>query len=141
MPIVIHRAPLSTHERFLSLLIEYYGGAFPLWCAPTQVALGLVHEGLLEYGQKIEETLRDRLIRVKHYQGKESFNKKIRLAMTQKIPLMAILGDQEMATSSVSLRRFGSTETTTYSLEEFYQLVAQEKAQRSSPEYSALPAL
>ena len=120
-PIVIHRAPLSTNERFISFLIEYYGGAFPTWCAATQVAIIPVHEGCIDYAKNIYNYLFEKFIRVKLCDSNDSFSKKIRLNMKSKIPINLIIGNKEQEQSQVSIRGYGSSETISMSLTSFYE--------------------
>lgn len=101
---VIHRAPLSVHERFMAFLIEHYAGAFPLWLAPVQVALLPIGEKHTEYAHLVAAQLKKAGIRVEvHAEGK-SIGAKIRHATLQKIPYMAIMGDKEVSSESLSVR-------------------------------------
>jgi len=109
-PYILHRAPLSTHERMISFLIEFYGGAFPTWMAPVQVRLVPVNAVLLDYAQEIEKLLRDNFFRVEVDDSSESFNKKIRNAVTRKIPNIWILGEKEKAEERVTWRRYAVKE-------------------------------
>ncbi len=101
---VIHRAPLSVHERFMAFLIEHYAGAFPLWLAPVQVALLPIGEGHVEYAQSIATELKKSGVRVMVDTDNKSIGAKIRHATLQKIPYMAIMGDKEVTSESVSVR-------------------------------------
>lgn len=105
-PLILHRAPLSTHERMISFLIELYGGAFPTWMAPTQVQLIPVNEDVVPYAQQVEEQLRNTLFRAQIDVSPESFNKKIRNAITQKIPNLWIIGNKEAESGNVTWRRY-----------------------------------
>ncbi len=96
-PVMIHRAPLGSLERFLAILIEQYAGAFPLWLAPVQVAIIPVSEKFQEYSQKIYEIFKEKNIRVKLNDERESVGKKIRNSTLQKIPYMVIIGEREVA--------------------------------------------
>jgi threonyl-tRNA synthetase len=101
---VIHRAPLSVHERFMAFLIEHYAGAFPLWLAPVQVALLPIGEKHTEYAYAVASQLKKAGIRIEvHAEGK-SIGAKIRHATLQKIPYMAIMGDKEVSSESLSVR-------------------------------------
>ena len=104
-PYRLHRAPLSTHERMISFLIEFYGGAFPTWMAPVQVRLIPVNDELMDYAHSIESKLRASFFRTEVDYSAESFNKKIRNAVTQKIPNLWILGKKEMEEGVVTWRR------------------------------------
>ena len=105
-PYIVHRAPLGSHERTIAFLIEHFGGAFPTWMAPMQVRLIPVGEMAFQYAKELEALLRSKLIRVESDLSDNSFNKKIREAVTQKIPNMAIIGGKEVESQSVTLRRY-----------------------------------
>ncbi|HQN01992.1 MAG TPA: His/Gly/Thr/Pro-type tRNA ligase C-terminal domain-containing protein, partial [Candidatus Hydrogenedentes bacterium] len=104
-PYILHRAPLSTHERMISFLIEFYGGAFPTWMAPVQVRLIPVNDEVLDYARNLESKLRSVFFRADIDTSDESFNKKIRNAVTRKIPNIWILGKQEAEQGSITWRR------------------------------------
>jgi threonyl-tRNA synthetase len=118
-PYVVHRAPLGTHERFIAFLIEHFGGAFPTWMAPLQVKIIPVREEFNAYANEIQAKLRDLLIRVEADKSDNSFNKKIREAVTHKVPNMLIVGGKEQESRSVTLRRYCVTEQTTLPLDNF----------------------
>lgn len=105
-PFIIHRAPLSTHERMISFLIELYGGAFPTWMAPVQVQLVPVNEDVVPYAKKLEDELRGNLFRAQTDVSAETFNKKLRNAITQKIPNIWIIGNKEAEAGNVTWRRY-----------------------------------
>ncbi|MBI2434286.1 MAG: threonine--tRNA ligase [Candidatus Hydrogenedentes bacterium] len=107
-PYILHRAPLSTHERMISFLIEFYGGAFPTWMAPIQVQIVPVNDTVLDYAQEIEQRLRNDLFRIQIDSSDESFNKKIRTAVTHKIPNIWILGNKEKEQRNITWRRYCS---------------------------------
>ncbi|MCS6991163.1 MAG: threonine--tRNA ligase [Chitinophagales bacterium] len=106
-PIVIHRAPLGTHERFIGFLIEHYAGSFPLWLAPVQVAVLPVADRHLEYAQKVLHQLKQKRLRVQLLGSDEKIGKRIRTAEIAKIPYMFIVGDREAADGTVSVRQHG----------------------------------
>jgi len=112
-PLILHRAPLSTHERMISFLIELYGGAFPTWLAPVQVRLVPVNDEVMDYARQLESTLRNEFIRADIDTSHESFNKKIRNAVTRKIPNIWVLGKQELEGRSVTWRRYAVKEQQT----------------------------
>jgi len=118
-PYCIHRAPLGTHERFLAFLIEHFGGAFPTWMAPTQVRLVPINEKFNDYAESLEKELHDKLIRVDIDRSSESFNKKVRTAITSKIPNIAIIGGKEVEESTVTWRRYGVKEQRSLSRNDF----------------------
>lgn len=102
-PVVIHRAPLGTHERFIGFLIEHFAGAFPAWLSPTQVSILNVSEKSLEYSQKIHnELLND--FRSELDASDETIGNKIRKATEQKTPFMLIVGEKEANANTVSVR-------------------------------------
>lgn len=100
---VIHRAPLSVHERFLAFLIEQYAGKFPLWLAPVQVELLPVSDNQLDKAYQIEKVLRRKGIRAHVNNQQLTLGKKIRLATLQKVPYMGIIGQKEVEASELSL--------------------------------------
>ncbi|NLH48601.1 MAG: threonine--tRNA ligase [Myxococcales bacterium] len=118
-PYIIHRAPLGTHERFISFLIEHYGGAFPTWLAPVQVRLVPVAPDLYEYAHRLEAELHERLVRVQVDDSSDSFNKKIRNAATEKVPNVLVLGAREKEAEAVTHRRYGIKEQQTLPFREF----------------------
>src|SRR6185503_6705301 len=107
MPLVIHRAPLGTHERFIGFLIEHYAGNFPVWLAPKQVAILPIADRHNEYAQKIYSQLKEHRIRVDVDDSSEKIGKKIRDAEVKKIPYMLIVGDKEQEEEKVSVRKHG----------------------------------
>jgi threonyl-tRNA synthetase len=109
-PYVIHRAPLGTHERFIAFLIEHYGGVFPTWLAPVQVRIVPVAEPFVEYARKLERDLRNHMVRVEVDASNESLGKKVRLAQTDKVTNLFVVGQKEAADSAVAWRRHGEKE-------------------------------
>jgi threonyl-tRNA synthetase len=122
-PYCIHRAPAGTHERFTAFLIEHFGGAFPTWLAPTQVKVITVSEKFNDYGQKIVDLLRSQFVRIELDNSEESFNKKIRLNTMRKIPNILIIGENEVTSNSVTLRRYGHQQQEVMELSKFAQWV------------------
>jgi len=104
-PLCIHRAPLSTHERFVGFLIEHYAGDFPLWLAPKQVVILPISEKFLNYADNVAKQLLEFDIRVYTDGRNEKIGSKIRDAELKKIPIMLIVGQKEMDSQSVSIRR------------------------------------
>jgi threonyl-tRNA synthetase len=123
---VIHRAPLSVHERFLAFLIEHYAGAFPVWLAPIQVVVIPISQDQAEYAQTVTQQLVDKGIRVENWDEAESMQNRIRKAEAQKIPFMLIVGKKEMAEQTVSIRRRGMRNEGERSIADFAQLVEDE---------------
>lgn len=97
---VIHRAPLSTHERFMAFLIEHYGGNFPLWLSPVQVSVIPVTDNHHEYATQVYKVLLDAGIRVKLHDEPKTVSYKIRQSTLQKVPYMVIIGDNEVNSST-----------------------------------------
>jgi len=122
-PYILHRAPLSTHERMISFLIELYGGAFPTWMAPVQVRLIPVNNEVLDYARNLETKLRSNFFRADIDTSAESFNKKIRNAVTHKIPNIWILGKQEADQNTVTWRRHAVKEQNSFPVDEALTLL------------------
>jgi len=102
--VMIHRTVLGSMERFLACLIEHYGGAFPVWLSPVQAMIIPIADRHVDYAYEIESDFKNEGIRVRVDDRSERMNLKIREAQLEKIPYMLIVGDKEMASSSVSLR-------------------------------------
>ncbi len=109
-PVIIHRAPIGTLERFLAFLIEHFNGAFPLWLAPVQVRVLPISREHLSSTDVILREFRGEGLRVERDDSDETLPKKIRTAETQKVPVMAIVGKKEAAAGTVSLRLHGGTD-------------------------------
>ena len=118
-PIMLHRALMGSLERFFGCLIEHYAGAFPLWLAPVQIILLPITDNHTEYTDKIAKELEETGIRVQKDLRNEKIGFKIREAQLQKIPYMIVLGDKEVETSTLSVRRRRSKETRTLDLKTF----------------------
>ena len=117
-PICIHRAPLSTHERFVGFLTEHFGGDFPLWLAPVQVAVLPVSEKVIDYAKNVETTLKDMGIRVQLNDQPDKVGAKIRQAELQRINVMLIVGEKEAHDNQVALRRRFKGDLGTQSLDD-----------------------
>ncbi|MFA9288609.1 MAG: threonine--tRNA ligase [Weeksellaceae bacterium] len=112
---VIHRAPLSVHERFMAFVIEHYAGAFPLWLTPVQMKLIPIAERHVEAAEKMAAELRQAGVRVDVDSQNESMQKKIRNAQKEKVFYMGIMGDKEIEDSNISIRkRDGNSETVAF---------------------------
>ncbi len=116
---MIHRTVLGSMERFLASLIEHYGGAFPVWLAPVQVMVIPVADRHLDYAHKLEAELRNAGIRVKIDARSERINLKIRQAQLDKVPYMLVVGDKEVANSTVSVRLRSGEQQSSQSLDKF----------------------
>lgn len=122
-PVVIHRALLGSLERFMGVYIEHLGGAFPFWLAPEQIVIVPVrNENHLEFSNQIAKTLHQKGYRVRVDDRNESMGKKTRECQKSKIPFMAVIGDQEMESQSLSLRKYGERDSQTLKLEEALKL-------------------
>jgi threonyl-tRNA synthetase len=129
-PAVIHRAPLSVHERMISFLIEHYGGAFPTWLAPVQVRLITVNDDLLAYARKLKERLHEDFVRCEVDDLPHSFGKKIRNATTHKIPIVLVIGKREEETGQVTVRRYRRKEQETIDFDAFRDRLLEEIKKR-----------
>lgn len=125
-PIMIHRAILGSLERFIGVLLEHTGGAFPFWLAPTQVRIIPVNEAHQDYAKKLIQDLEAKDIRVEMDDRNESLGKKTREAQMMKIPVMLVVGQKEVDTQAVSWRDYGAKQAATMpwteALDRFYQL-------------------
>ncbi|WP_336637913.1 threonine--tRNA ligase [Lysinibacillus fusiformis] len=115
-PVVIHRAVFGSIDRFLGILIEHFGGAFPIWLAPQQVQVIAVADAHQDYAKQVVKALQYEQIRVKLDDRQEKLGKKIREAQLHKIPYILVIGDRETAHQNVSVRRHGQQATVEYSV-------------------------
>ena len=104
-PLCIHRAPLSTHERFVGFLIEHFAGDFPLWLAPKQIVILPISEKYVNYALSIKQKLNENSIRVFIDDRNEKIGAKIRDAEIKKVPIMLIVGENEKSNGTISVRR------------------------------------
>ncbi len=132
IPLIIHRAPLGTHERFIGFLLEHYAGKFPLWLAPIQVKVLPISDKFLDYALQIENQLRSKGIRVEMDDRQEKIGKKIRDTELMKIPYMLIVGEKEQKEGMVSVRRQGLGDTGSEDLNAFIQRLRVEIENRES---------
>ena len=105
-PVMIHRAILGSFERFFGLLIEEFGGAFPLWLAPVQARVLPIGETHLEYAKQVAEKLREAGLRAEADESNEKLGKKIRSGKTEKIPYLIVVGDNEMEQGSITVESY-----------------------------------
>lgn len=122
-PIVIHRAPLGTHERFIGFLIEHYAGKFPLWLAPEQVRILPISDKFNEGCKNILQSLENYDIRASLDDRGEKVGRKIRDAELAKVPYMLIIGEKELEEGLVSIRKQGEGDQGTMSVEEFAKFI------------------
>ncbi len=118
-PIMIHRVLLGSVERFIGALVEHYKGALPLWLAPTQVVFIPIKEQNAAYCVDLKKSLGDKGVRVDIDGRNETLNKRIRNAELNKIPYIIVVGDQESAHGTVSVRKKGSRDVAVMTQEEF----------------------
>ncbi len=122
-PVMIHRAMLGAIERFMGVLIEHYGGSFPAWLAPVQAVIIPIADRHIEYGVSVLNELKRNQIRADLDDRSERMNAKIRLAQTQKIPYMLVLGDKELDVRSVAIRLRDGTDLGAVDLDEAVNLI------------------
>ncbi len=131
IPLCIHRAPLSTHERMIGFLIEHYGGNFPVWLSPEQVRVIPVTSAHNPYAVQIEKRLVEAGARASADLSSDRMNNKIRQAQGMKVPYMLIVGDREVEEETVSLRRRDGTRQNGMPVAEFVSLVVERIASRA----------
>jgi threonyl-tRNA synthetase len=129
-PVMIHRAVLGSFERFIGILIENYSGKLPLWLAPEQVAIASIISDVDDYASEIEESLKSINIKVIKDLRNEKIGYKVREHSAAKVPVILALGAREKESRTVSVRRIGSNNTETKSLDEFIKEI---KAEAKSP--------
>ncbi|MDY0216666.1 MAG: threonine--tRNA ligase [Bacteroidales bacterium] len=127
-PIMIHRAPFGSMERFVAVLIEHTAGIFPLWLTPEQAIILPISEKYVDYAQKVLNLLRKHDIRATIDERNEKAGRKIRDAEMKKIPFMLVVGEKEEADGSVSVRRHQEGDLGTMSIEKFAEIINKEIA-------------
>ena len=130
-PIMVHRAILGSMERFVGTLIEHFGGRFPFWCAPVQIALIPIREEHAEYCRGLERKLQAELFRVQAMVDPGHMKNKIKQSEHDKVPFMLIAGEREAAEGTVTLRRRHVREQETVPFEKFLELARKLRDQRS----------
>jgi threonyl-tRNA synthetase len=133
MPLCIHRAPLSTHERMVGFLLEHYAGNFPVWLSPEQVRVIPITDGQNEYASGIVQELRESGIRAHADVSAQRMNAKIRQAQLMKVPYMLVVGENEMNAGQVSLRVRDGSQQNNIPLAEFMAR-AKDRIARRAPE-------
>jgi threonyl-tRNA synthetase len=121
-PVMIHRALFGSMERFFGVLIEHYGGVFPMWLAPVQVAVLPITDRINEYAEEVGRELRDAGLRVEMNLRSEKIGAKIRDAQLQKVPFMLVLGDREMEQRMVAVRERGQGDIGVMSIRDFREI-------------------
>ena len=125
-PIIIHRAPLGTHERFIGFLLEHYAGKFPVWLAPEQVAILPISDKYLDYAKSVRDSLRKNGLEVTLDDRAEKIGKKIRDTELKRTPYMLVVGEKEQADGAVSVRRQGQGDLGAMPLADFTAKVLEE---------------
>jgi len=125
-PVMIHRAPFGSMERFIAVLLEHTGGNFPLWLTPDQVILLPISDKYQKYSEKVLESLENSEIRALIDDRSEKTGRKIRDAEMSKIPFMIIVGEKEENEGTVSVRKHGEGDIGTFTIEEFISLIHNE---------------
>lgn len=130
-PVMIHRVVYGSLERFMGILIEHYAGAFPTWLAPTQVKLLTINDEVVPYAKEVMEILKDKGIRVELDDRAESIGYKIREANGKyKVPVQIIIGKNEVENREVNVRRFGSKDQESMTLDNFLNMIMEEAQPR-----------
>ncbi|MFM2338687.1 MAG: hypothetical protein RL115_1880 [Bacteroidota bacterium] len=119
VPLIIHRAPLGTHERFIGFLLEHYAGRFPLWLAPVQVKVLPISDKYIEYAKSVSNQLIKADIRSEVDDRNEKIGKKIRDTELLKVPYMLVVGEKEMSEEKVAIRRHGKGDAGVKTIVEF----------------------
>lgn len=127
-PVMIHRAPFGSMERFIAILLEHTGGNFPLWLMPEQAIILTLSEKYEKYAQKVLNSLENHEIRALTDNRSETMGKKIREAEMQKIPFMIIVGEQEEKDGTISVRRHGGEDLGSMTMEAFAKTIKEEVA-------------
>jgi threonyl-tRNA synthetase len=122
-PVMIHRAPFGSLERFVAVLLEHCGGNFPLWLTPDQVCILPISDKYMDYSKEVLNSLKISDIRAEIDERSEKTGRKIRDAEVRKIPFMLIVGEREATEGKVSVRRHGGEDLGSMSLEEFKTLI------------------
>ncbi|MGG1230234.1 threonine--tRNA ligase [Bacillus halotolerans] len=130
-PVVIHRAVFGSIDRFFGILIEHFGGAFPVWLAPVQVQIIPVSHVHMDYCEKVQSELKRLGIRVNIDERNEKLGYKIRESQMQKIPYMLVLGDQEVNEKAVNVRQFGHQKSEQVPFQVFKENIVKQVKNRS----------
>jgi threonyl-tRNA synthetase len=139
-PVMIHRAPFGSMERFVGILIEHFAGAFPLWLAPEQARVMPVSERFRDYGERVEQELRSHGFRVSGDYRPEKIGYKIREAQLEKIPYMLVVGEKEQSAGTVSVRDRVDGDLGAMSIAELVKRLADEVKERRIRQVSTASA-
>ena len=118
-PLIIHRAPLGTHERFIGFLLEHYAGKFPLWLAPVQVKILPISDKFMDYAKLVADKLKKSAIRCEVDDRQEKIGKKIRDTELMKVPYMLVVGEKEVMENKVAVRRQGKGDVGVKGIDDF----------------------
>jgi threonyl-tRNA synthetase len=129
-PLIIHRAPLGTHERFIGFLLEHYAGKFPVWLAPVQVKILPISDKFMDYAKDVLQKLKKADIRAEIDDRNEKIGKKIRDTELMKVPYMLVVGEKEVNEGKASVRRQGKGDLGAKSVDEFLNEIVAEVKQR-----------
>jgi threonyl-tRNA synthetase len=132
VPLIIHRAPLGTHERFIGFLLEHYAGKFPTWLAPLQVKILPISDKFMDYANTILDTLKKADIRAEIDDRSEKIGRKIRDTEIAKVPYMLVIGEKEMNEGKVAIRRQGKGDMGVKLIDEFVKEISAEINERVS---------
>jgi threonyl-tRNA synthetase len=130
-PLIIHRAPLGTHERFIGFLLEHYAGRFPLWLSPVQVKILPISDKFLPYSKEVFTQLKKARIRVEVDERSEKVGKKIRDAEIAKVPYMLVIGERETTERKLAVRKHGTADTGSKTIEELINMLSEEIQSRN----------
>lgn len=130
VPLIIHRAPLGTHERFIGFLLEHYAGKFPLWLSPVQVKILPISDRFMDHAQKTLARLKKAGIRAEIDDRNEKIGKKIRDTELMKVPYMFVIGEKEVEADAVSVRKQGKGDAGMFPLSEIILTLTSEKENR-----------
>jgi threonyl-tRNA synthetase len=133
-PLIIHRAPLGTHERFIGFLLEHYAGKFPVWLAPLQAKILPISDKFMPYAQEVLAALRKAGVRSEIDDRNEKIGKKIRDTELMKVPYMLVIGEKEMTEDQLSIRRQGKGDLGMMDKTAFISQIHQEIVERKAPE-------
>jgi threonyl-tRNA synthetase len=131
-PLIIHRAPLGTHERFIGFLLEHYAGKLPLWLAPVQVKVLPISDKFLDYAKSVADKLKKSDIRAEVDDRNEKIGKKIRDTELMRVPYMLVVGEKEMNENEVAVRRQGKGDLGVKAVDEFVSEIKVEVKDRMS---------
>jgi threonyl-tRNA synthetase len=129
-PLIIHRAPLGTHERFIGFLLEHYAGKFPTWLAPVQVKILPISDKFLDYAKDVLQKLKKADIRAGIDDRNEKIGKKIRDTELMRVPYMLVIGEKEVNEKKVSIRRQGKGDLGAKDVDEFLNEIVEEVKER-----------